>query len=564
MLDSKICEHFANLDQLQLSEPIEPHPQHPRQDSDADDGESFNWSSQQFIAAPKFTVYGGDDGAQGTGFQPGKHYDDTAAVKRDLATPPPSPHSCSKWTSWPRSPSCTPIPSFDGYSVDIDNDNAGQNDCGDYIDPRTIESHTQQSWSALDSSGIHIAWCTRNDAIGSAWTAPGTRSVHASSPNGVSSVNPHKACGEADVIAPPRPTRKSRARTRNPFLKEWLLANAAYPYPDTDQLSTLAQMSGRSLRQTRNALSNLRARKRLDTPAASAHARLASYTEHLNEPAIVNAGEFASPTISIFDYSIPYNLGAYPSPIFSLGAVGNDFGNESLDSNKGIGLDKTMYIDVFALPDHSLVSTVSKSGIMTPRRKGKRRHGSRYDICDTQQAASIPNTAMDTDLNIKVVRYHCTVCPKSFKNAWSWRRHEYGTHDFHAVEWTCMLHEAIMNGMTCIFCSQPIDDYDHFDQHNIVSCSQRDAASRTFALEDRLKQHVQQIHLLEADDALKKGFKVPDIWSRAVAAEKVHPDSLWCGFCCINLQSTTLRMHHVAQHFRDGLSMVGWNKRPLE
>jgi hypothetical protein len=55
-----------------------------------------------------------------------------------------------------------------------------------------------------------------------------------------------------------RPKRKAQ----NTVLQDWLLDNRESPYPNKEQLLNLAELSGRSLKQTRNALSNLRARKR--------------------------------------------------------------------------------------------------------------------------------------------------------------------------------------------------------------------------------------------------------------------------------------------------------------
>ncbi|KAH7088083.1 hypothetical protein FB567DRAFT_523649 [Paraphoma chrysanthemicola] len=446
-----------------------------------------------------------------------------------------------------------------------DNNMIGQDQFNTYIDPSKLHLQAQPRGGKLDDLEDLSPKDTRDDATGSAWIAPGTGRSDTLSHVDSSYVCLRKVRDEPNVIMPTRPAKKPRARARNPVLEEWLLANAAYPYPDADQLSALSQLSGRSLRQTRNALSNLRARKRPDLSTNPTCAGLTAYSGHSNAPRMAYCSETTSPTISTANHATPYGIGAYPSPMSTLNDVDHDFRHNCFETSERSAPDEIMGRNRSIELDGAFSPAAPTEGAISLRRKGKRKHGSRYEACDLNLDSSTRhNKAELNSLTTGAPRFHCTVCPKSFKNAWGWRRHEYGTHDFHPVEWTCMLHAAIMIGMDCIFCSQPVDDYDHFDQHNIVACSQRDPASRTFALEDRLKQHVQQIHLLEVDDKLKKGFKPPALWSRAVEAEKIHPDSLWCGFCCIGLQSTTLRMDHVAQHFRDGLSMVGWSRRPID
>jgi hypothetical protein len=199
-----------------------------------------------------------------------------------------------------------------------------------------------------------------------------------------------------------------------------------------------------------------------------------------------------------------------------------------------------------------------RSAVGTSKRKGRRRHASRFDPNPGTQRKNYNNIAIDASTS-----YQCTVCPSSFTNAWAWKRHELGTHDFHPIEWTCMLDETIMLGQNCIFCSRVVDDDSHhFNQHHILPCFKRELPDRTFASKDRMKQHVKQVHLAEeTDEVIKKAFDVPRSWAQTVPPANVKPDSLWCGFCLCNLPTTLIRMDHVAQHFKDGLSMETWVPR---
>ncbi|RII09747.1 hypothetical protein CUC08_Gglean005737 [Alternaria sp. MG1] len=119
-----------------------------------------------------------------------------------------------------------------------------------------------------------------------------------------------------------------------------------------------------------------------------------------------------------------------------------------------------------------------------------------------------------------------------------------------------------MPGMKCVFCSDTVYDMGHFDQHNIQVCLAKDKSARVFDRKDGLKQHVVGAHLSTANDYTKKGFEPPDIWSETEDGFSPNPDGLWCGFCRSSFETTTARMDHVAQHFRDGFQISTWVSRP--
>lgn len=160
-------------------------------------------------------------------------------------------------------------------------------------------------------------------------------------------------------------------------------------------------------------------------------------------------------------------------------------------------------------------------------------------------------------------RYHCTVYPrKSFKNPYSWERHEAGVHHFGSTRWFCLLNNArIMPGTECVFCSDTVHDMSHFDQHNIQDCLAKDKSARVSDRKDGLKQHIVGKHLFTANDYTKKGFEPPDAWSETEDGFSPNPDGLWCGFCKCPFETTTARMEHVAQHFREGLQISAWVPR---
>lgn len=126
-----------------------------------------------------------------------------------------------------------------------------------------------------------------------------------------------------------------------------------------------------------------------------------------------------------------------------------------------------------------------------------------------------------------------------------------------------MLDGAIIDGINCVFCSELFPELDHNEQHGILKCLSKAESERTFLRKDAMKQHIQQVHLAGMETSVKKGFKVPDAWKRDVEARVSDPAGLWCGICQLTFETTTLRMDHVAEHFRNGLDMSKWLPRPV-
>jgi uncharacterized Zn-finger protein len=199
------------------------------------------------------------------------------------------------------------------------------------------------------------------------------------------------------------------------------------------------------------------------------------------------------------------------------------------------------------------------------KRKGKRKCQVNLpqDTSATGHSSSSPPSD-DVSKNA-TNKYMCTACPRSFKNASDWKRHESGVHGFHLTEWICMLDECIVNTSSkCIFCAKPVNNMNyltHVHQHRVMNCSGRDVAPRTFARKDALTQHVLGMHVSSVENEDKKRFRVPDTWAKDVGDMQSSPDAVWCGFCLRSFPSTSERMDHVAQHFRDGLDLTFWTSR---
>lgn len=171
-----------------------------------------------------------------------------------------------------------------------------------------------------------------------------------------------------------------------------------------------------------------------------------------------------------------------------------------------------------------------------------------------------PNDSSNAALAASSI-YHCTVCLRSFRKAYEWRRHESAVHGFHPTKWICMLNGPLPDGLSCAFWPKFLPKAEHDQEHNILKCLNKHLDERTFPRKDQLKQHILQVHLTDMDPSSKKQFKVPESWAQNIDANCSEPRSLWCGFCKASVESTARWMDHVAKHFRSGANMSNW--KPL-
>jgi hypothetical protein len=208
-----------------------------------------------------------------------------------------------------------------------------------------------------------------------------------------------------------------------------------------------------------------------------------------------------------------------------------------------------------------LVSEEPQETARVPNRRGRRQHVPR-SIYPRGSLPSPPTTHTSNDNGANPTKpYHCTLCTKTFRNPYSWKRHESGVHGHTDIQWICLLGEVIVADEGCIFCSKSVHNITHFDQHNIQACRDKSVIDRTFARKDLLKQHIRHAHLGFLHEAEQASFRVPDSWSRLADPVMSSPDAVWCGFCLHSLETIAQRMDHVAQHFRDGLEMGTWISR---
>ncbi|KAF2268119.1 hypothetical protein CC78DRAFT_590418 [Lojkania enalia] len=302
---------------------------------------------------------------------------------------------------------------------------------------------------------------------------------------------------------------------------EWLMAHASSPYAAFEEVQHLAAVTGQSPHQVRTCLNNLRARTKIrDDPCAQ------------EDTAVKLLGNADFDALIWHDETSQNNgltdtlASIVPSDMFQT--------LESLESNQ-----TTFVTDYADLPSPDETSNVQLPYPSVPdykkpfKRKGKRQYASRSMHTSGQpfgQTSSEDSGDPSPDV-----------------------------HNFHIIQWTCMPGGYLIEDVSCAFCSELFPENSHFEKHNISKCILKDHRERTFGRKDLLKQHVQQVHLVDVDATQSRAFQVPNAWARDVDTAESDPQSLWCGFCKANFDSTKKRMEHVAGHFRDGANMDQWH-----
>jgi hypothetical protein len=307
-------------------------------------------------------------------------------------------------------------------------------------------------------------------------------------------------------------------------LRSWLKANREHPYPNADTKHTLAQECGITEKQVTTWFTNTRARKLAqDRSIASSE----------------DEGAYES------DYSNMMNTPMYTSP-----AVGYDTA-------------PTCH------PDPSTPGMVGKQpaqlSLQTSRR-GKKKDYRRVNTISPVEEAPMPRTPATASPNPEgngegygQETWQCTFCSQHLVPK-SWRRHEETQHRAKYL-WTCLatgprLEVASRNGTTsiCAFCQMKNPNDDHFDRyHRITECIKKKEEDRTFGRPDHLRQHIKNFHKASLLDQIR------DKWRRDGPGRNVN-EGWTCGFCKAELQTWDIRETHIANHFKDGLTMASWQQ----
>jgi hypothetical protein len=167
----------------------------------------------------------------------------------------------------------------------------------------------------------------------------------------------------------------------------------------------------------------------------------------------------------------------------------------------------------------------------------------------------VPKTVKIPTTSGPIRTFQCTFCTETFKTKHDWQRHEKSLH-LSLERWVCC-----PNGPTqppsqlcsdydhsrCVFCGIQNPSSDHAETHNYSSCADRALEERTFYRKDHLRQHLNLVHDVKFQNFSMDSWKIatPEIRSR-------------CGFCGIVMDTWSIRVDHLAEHFKGGKSMADW------
>ncbi|SPN99602.1 related to monocarboxylate transporter 4 [Cephalotrichum gorgonifer] len=355
--------------------------------------------------------------------------------------------------------------------------------------------------------------------------------------------------------------RLSRESIR--ILRQWLSTHTRHPYPSDEEKDMLQRQTGLTKTQITNWLANARRRHKInptrstspqvgsilpqDIPARRGTPALESMNplqrwvdsppEH--EPAsaiaIARAVTESSGSRSHSEQASPF------SHIYTDDGSCKSFPASSASSVGTSHSSGGSFVSTYSHASGRL-SLGSFGSFNRSRRRRRRRNAPKRGE---------DGTSHKTSLAPQLKTYQCTFCTETFKTKHDWQRHEKSLH-LSLERWVCShlgprAMKPDVNKEACVFCGELEPSDDHIESHNYSTCLEKPIDSRTFYRKDHLNQHLKLVHNVKFAEWSMKSWKVatPEIRSR-------------CGFCDIVMDTWSIRVDHLAEHFKSGLGMQDW------
>ncbi|KAK3940670.1 hypothetical protein QBC46DRAFT_341340 [Diplogelasinospora grovesii] len=358
------------------------------------------------------------------------------------------------------------------------------------------------------------------------------------------------------------------------ILKNWLSTHNRHPYPSDEEKEMLQKQTGLNKTQITNWLANARRRgkiipprstspgvrswsnpidipQRRGTPASFEHMNPLQRWQNSppeNEPASVTAiarAVTASTSTLSSGLNSPYSLNFTDDGSGrSLCAASSASSFETSHSSGG------SFASAYS---HQTRGSFGSHSSLNINYRGRRRR--RRKAAPPKRASNehIRGGQMSPPLSAPHKTFQCTFCTETFRTKHDWQRHEKSLH-LSLERWVCApdgpraCNASEGNGaVCCVFCGHPNPDEAHIDSHNYSACQERTLEERTFYRKDHLRQHLKLVHGVKFVNWSMEPWKVatPEIRSR-------------CGFCGIVMDTWTIRVDHLAEHFKTGKTMADW------
>ncbi|KAL7627739.1 hypothetical protein AAE478_001934 [Parahypoxylon ruwenzoriense] len=348
------------------------------------------------------------------------------------------------------------------------------------------------------------------------------------------------------------------------ILKNWVSTHSRHPYPTEEEKEGLQKITGLNKTQITNWLANARRRGKIQpTRATSPHVGR-GYAQAIDIPQ-------RRGTPGLFEYMNPLQRWANSPPEnepASVAAIARavSASSNSYSQTSGSGRNSPFisnYSDDGS--SRSLCNQSSASSLGTSHSSGGS-FASAYSGKSLGSFGSLPSFVRtrgrrrrrrappkraEESLNQPLKTFQCTFCTETFRTKHDWQRHEKSLH-LSLERWICSPDgpRAINpeNGVpSCVFCGEANPDDAHVESHNFSGCTERTHEERTFYRKDHLRQHLKLVHNVKFLPWAMDKWRVasPEIRSR-------------CGFCGVILDSWTIRVDHLAEHFKTGNTMADW------
>ena len=349
--------------------------------------------------------------------------------------------------------------------------------------------------------------------------------------------------------------RFSRESVR--ILRGWLSTHHRHPYPTDEEKESLRRQTGLNKVQITNWLANARRRGKVRAPrSTSPSPNMDNYAKAMDIPRRGTPALGQMNPMERWKASPPEHEPASVTAI-AKAVTSSTFssGRESPYTSYGHTDDGSARSLCNVSSTSSLGTSHSSGGSFASAFSHKSRgsFGSFGSFGNRGRRRRRKQAPKPVKANLAVAprTFQCTFCTETFKTKHDWQRHEKSLH-LSLERWVCSpngpyQHCVDYNNLACVYCGLPNPPEGHAEQHNHSSCAERSLEERTFYRKDHLRQHLNLVHDAKFQCWSMDSWKVatPEIRSR-------------CGFCGIIMDSWSIRVDHLAEHFKGGKSMADW------
>lgn len=348
------------------------------------------------------------------------------------------------------------------------------------------------------------------------------------------------------------------------ILKNWVSTHSRHPYPTEEEKEGLQKITGLNKTQITNWLANARRRGKIQPTRATSPHIGRGYAQAIDIPQ-------RRGTPALFENMNPLQRWANSPPEnepASVAAIAKAVSDSSASYSQTSGSGRNSpYVSNYSDDgsSRSLCNQSSASSLGTSHSSGGS-FASAYSSKSRGSFGSLPSFVRsrgrrrrrrapprraDESLNTPLKTFQCTFCTETFRTKHDWQRHEKSLH-LSLERWICSPDGPRVvnpeNGLlSCVFCGEVNPNDAHIESHNFSGCTERSLEERTFYRKDHLRQHLKLVHNVKFVSWSMDKWRVasPEIRSR-------------CGFCGIVLDSWTIRVDHLAEHFKTGNTMADW------